>query len=86
VADLAAVVAIARKAGAPIIVDSTFASPRLSTPIALGADFVVHSTTKYLNGHGDATGGIVVCSNREALPTLRQVSKLVGSILGPRPT
>jgi cystathionine beta-lyase/cystathionine gamma-synthase len=83
VSDLAAVVAIARKAGAATIVDSTFASPRLSTPLALGADFVVHSTTKYLNGHGDATGGIVVCSNREALPTLRQVSKLVGGILGP---
>ena len=83
VADLAAVVASARKAGAATIVDSTFASPRLSTPLALGVDFVVHSTTKYLNGHGDATGGIVVCSNREALPVLRQVSKLVGGILGP---
>jgi cystathionine beta-lyase/cystathionine gamma-synthase len=83
VADLAAVVAIARKVGATAIVDSTFASPRLSTPLAHGADFVVHSTTKYLNGHGDATGGIVVCSSRETLPRLRQVSKLVGGILGP---
>ena len=65
------------------IVDSTFASPRLLTPLAFGADFVVHSTTKYLNGHGDATGGIVVCANTDSLPPLRQVSKLVGGILGP---
>ena len=61
---LAAIAEIAREAGATAIVDSTFASPRLLTPLALGADFVVHSTTKYLNGHGDATGGIVVCASR----------------------
>jgi cystathionine beta-lyase/cystathionine gamma-synthase len=83
VADLAAIVTIAHRAGASAIVDSTFASPRLLTPLALGGDFVVHSTTKYLNGHGDATGGIVVCASRDSLPKLRQVSKLVGGILGP---
>jgi cystathionine gamma-synthase/methionine-gamma-lyase len=83
VVDLAAIVAIARQAGATTIVDATFASPCLLTPLAFGADFVVHSTTKYLNGHGDATGGIVVCASADALPALRQVSKLVGGILGP---
>ena len=83
VVDIAAIVAIAQEAGATTIIDSTFASPCLLTPIALGADFVVHSTTKYLNGHGDATGGIVVCAKRDALTPLRQVSKLVGGILGP---
>jgi cystathionine beta-lyase/cystathionine gamma-synthase len=83
VVDLGAVVAIAHRAGAIIIVDSTFASPRLVMPLGYGADFVVHSTTKYLNGHGDATGGIVVCAKADAMPKLRQVSKLVGGILGP---
>ena len=83
VVDLGAIIAMARKAGAVTIVDSTFATPRLLTPLAFGAEFVVHSTTKYLNGHGDATGGIVVCASRDSLPTLRQVSKLVGGILGP---
>ena len=83
VADLAAVVAVARESGARTVVDSTFASPFLLTPITHGVDVVVHSTTKYLNGHGDATGGIVVCADRDALTPLRQVSKLVGGILGP---
>ena len=82
VVDLPAIAAMARRAGAKTIVDATFASPLLMTPIALGADFVVHSTTKYLNGHGDATGGIVVCANAESLAPLRQVSKLVGGVLG----
>jgi len=83
VVDLGAIVAIAHRADAIAIVDSTFASPRLVTPLSHGADFVVHSTTKYLNGHGDATGGIVVCRNADAMPKLRQVSKLAGGILGP---
>jgi len=82
VVDLPAVAAMARRAGAKTIVDATFASPLLMTPIALGADFVVHSTTKYLNGHGDATGGIVVCASADSLAPLRQVSKLVGGVLG----
>ena len=83
VADVAAVADIARRAGALTIVDSTFTSPRLVNPIELGADFVVHSTTKYISGHGDATGGIVVCASREPLPRLRQAAKLVGGVLGP---
>ncbi len=83
VVDLPALAAIARSAGAKLVVDSTFASPLLVRPLEHGADFVVHSTTKYLNGHGDAMGGIVVCASRDSLPTLRQVSKLVGGVLGP---
>jgi cystathionine beta-lyase/cystathionine gamma-synthase len=83
VADLAAVAEIARRAGAVTIVDATFTSPLLMNPIEYGADFVVHSTTKYLNGHGDATGGIVVCATQEPLARLRQASKLVGGVLGP---
>jgi cystathionine gamma-synthase/methionine-gamma-lyase len=83
VVDLPAIARIGSKAGASLVVDSTFASPVLVTPLESGADFVVHSTTKYLNGHGDVTGGIVVCANKDSLPMLRQVSKLVGGILGP---
>jgi cystathionine gamma-synthase/methionine-gamma-lyase len=83
VADIAVITAIARQVGAATIVDSTFTSPFLVTPLALGADIVVHSTTKYLNGHGDATGGVVVCAHEEALAPLRQISKLTGGILGP---
>ncbi len=82
VTDLAEAIGIAKRAGAKTIVDSTFATPLLLTPLTHGADFVVHSTTKYLNGHGDATGGIVVCASTESMAPLRQVSKLVGGILG----
>jgi cystathionine beta-lyase/cystathionine gamma-synthase len=83
VADVAAIAIIARQAGAVTVVDSTFTSPFLVAPLALGADMVVHSTTKYLNGHGDATGGVVVCAREDTLAPLRQVSKLTGGILGP---
>jgi len=83
VVDMSAIIEIAHRADAIAIIDSTFASPRLLTPVSHGADFVVHSTTKYLNGHGDATGGVVVCAKADAMPKLRQVSKLVGGILGP---
>ena len=60
IADIAALAEIAHEAGALLAVDSTWASPVLQKPIALGADFVVHSLTKYLNGHGDALGGTVL--------------------------
>jgi cystathionine gamma-synthase/methionine-gamma-lyase len=83
VVDLPAIAALARRAGAKLIVDATFTTPLLMTPITHGADFVVHSTTKYLNGHGDAIGGIIVCANAEAMAPMRQVSKLAGGVLGP---
>jgi len=63
--DLAAVAAIARTAGATLIVDNTFASPYNQRPLELGAHAVVHSSTKYLNGHSDVIGGIVVTSDDE---------------------
>ena len=53
---------VARRHGAKLVVDNTFASPCLQRPIELGADIVVHSTTKYLNGHSDSIGGIVVAA------------------------
>src|SRR5690606_3522295 len=55
----------ARRAGALVVVDNTFLSPALQRPIALGADLVVHSTTKYLNGHSDVVGGAVVSADAE---------------------
>jgi cystathionine gamma-synthase len=65
ITDIAAAVALARKAGAKVAVDNTFLSPVLQQPLALGADLVVHSTTKYLNGHSDVIGGAVVAASAE---------------------
>lgn len=63
--DIAAIAKKAKAAGAKVAVDNTFLSPLLQKPIPLGADFVVHSTTKYLNGHSDVVGGAVVAANAE---------------------
>lgn len=63
VVDIAALAKRARTAGAKVVVDNTFLSPALQKPIALGADFVVHSTTKYLNGHSDVVGGAVIAAD-----------------------
>ncbi len=60
IADIAALAGVAHRAGALLAVDSTFAGPTLQRPLALGADYVLHSLTKYLNGHGDALGGIIL--------------------------
>ncbi len=67
VADLAALAALAREAGARLVVDGTFASPALQRPLALGADAVVHSTTKYLGGHSDVQGGSIAFRERGEL-------------------
>ncbi|MBM4459925.1 MAG: PLP-dependent transferase [Chloroflexi bacterium] len=81
VADLPRLAEIAHAAGAVLIVDNTFATPYLCQPLALGADYVVHSATKYLGGHGDALGGVVVTSAERRL-ALNEINKLVGSNLG----
>src|SRR5213075_2648075 len=60
ITDIAATARVAHAAGALVVVDNTFLSPALQQPISLGADVVVHSTTKYLNGHSDIVGGAVV--------------------------
>jgi cystathionine gamma-synthase/methionine-gamma-lyase len=73
---------IASAAGAPLVVDNTFATPLLVRPLSLGAGLVVHSLTKYLAGHGDVLGGIVV-SDEEHLPALRALSRTCGPVLGP---
>jgi cystathionine beta-lyase/cystathionine gamma-synthase len=82
ICDIAACAEIAREARARFIVDNTFASPYLCQPLKLGADFVVHSATKYLGGHADVMGGIVVARDEVDLPALIGVMKLVGGVLG----
>jgi cystathionine beta-lyase/cystathionine gamma-synthase len=69
--DIAAVAEIAHQVGVPLVVDSTFATPVLQRPLALGADYVLHSMTKYLGGHGDALGGVVL-GPREGIGKLRE--------------
>ena len=81
VCDLEKVAEIAHANGAKLIVDNTFASPYLCHPLTLGADFSVHSATKYLSGHADATGGIVVAKDEFDQPMLDGIKKLVGGVL-----
>lgn len=82
VCDIKACVEIARGNGARLIVDNTFTSPYLCRPLQLGADMVVHSATKYLGGHADAMGGIVVSRDEFDRAALVSVMKLVGGVLG----
>jgi len=82
VLDLAALAEKVHSAGAKLLVDATFTSPVLSQPLASGADYSVHSATKYLSGHGDVTAGVVSCAASE-LPGLDACRKMVGGILGP---
>jgi cystathionine beta-lyase/cystathionine gamma-synthase len=74
---------IAHEAGALVVVDNTFASPYLQLPLALGADFSVHSTTKFLNGHSDSVGGAVIAKNPEHVEWLAFVQNGSGAILSP---
>lgn len=82
VCDIKRCASIAREAGAQLIVDNTFASPYLCRPLEHGADIVVHSATKYLGGHADATGGAVVVREEANLPALVAAMKTIGGVLG----
>jgi len=73
---------IARRAGVPLIVDSTFATPFLVRPLDLGANIVVHSATKYLAGHGDVLGGITIADEEHA-NTIRTLSRTLGPVMSP---
>jgi cystathionine beta-lyase/cystathionine gamma-synthase len=81
--DIAAISKICRRKKAELVVDNTFMSPYFQQPIALGADMVVHSTTKFLNGHSDGLGGVVVCTTKEQAEKLAFVQKAAGAILSP---
>jgi len=83
VADLPALAELAHRVGAVLVVDNTFATPCLVQPLALGADVVVHSATKYLGGHGDVLGGVVVTSAARRAEML-EVLKVTGANLGPQ--
>jgi cystathionine gamma-lyase/cystathionine beta-lyase/cystathionine gamma-lyase/homocysteine desulfhydrase len=83
ISDLAAIAAICRRKKVALVVDNTFMSPYFQSPIALGADLVVHSTTKFLNGHSDGLGGVVVCAHAEHAEKLAFLQKAVGAILSP---
>ena len=78
VVDVAKVARLARERGALVVVDNTFLSPALQNPLALGADLVVHSTTKYLNGHSDVVGGAVVAATQELHEQLKWWANCVG--------
>ena len=82
VCDIEACAEIARENGARLIIDNTFATPFLRQPLKLGADMVVHSATKYLGGHADAMGGVVVSRDEMDSVALVSVMKLVGGVLG----
>jgi cystathionine gamma-lyase/cystathionine beta-lyase/cystathionine gamma-lyase/homocysteine desulfhydrase len=81
--DIARLSAMAHERGALVVVDNTFASPYLQRPLSLGADIVVHSTTKFLNGHSDSVGGIAIAKTREQVDWLSFVQNSSGAILSP---
>ena len=83
IADISALAEIAHEAGALLVVDNTFASPYLQQPIALGADAVVHSTTKYLGGHSDVLGGALVTADGGLAEQLAFLQNATGSVAGP---
>lgn len=83
VADIAAVAELARPAGVTVLVDNTFASPALQQPLALGADIVLHSTTKYIGGHSDVVGGALVTDDEELDTKFAFLQNGAGAVPGP---
>jgi cystathionine beta-lyase/cystathionine gamma-synthase len=83
VTDIRVVSALAHSRGTLVAVDNTFLSPYFQNPLELGADIVVHSSTKYLNGHSDMVGGIVVTNDKDIAEKLRFVQNAVGAVPGP---
>ena len=83
ISDIAAVAGIAHAHGAWLGVDNTFASPALQRPLTLGADFVVHSTTKYIGGHSDVVGGVLVLNDTAHYEQLKFLQNAIGAVPGP---
>ena len=83
VIDIAAVAEVAHSIGARLVVDNTFATPYLQQPLTLGADVVVHSTTKYCGGHSDVVGGFLACNDSELAEQLEFLQKAVGAVPSP---
>ncbi|BDZ45707.1 cystathionine gamma-synthase [Naasia aerilata] len=83
ITDIAALAEVGRASGALVVVDNTFASPALQRPLELGADVVVHSTTKYLGGHSDVLGGAVITNDDQLAEQVRFLQFAAGAILAP---
>ena len=83
IADIAAIAEVTHEAGALLVVDNTFASPYLQQPLALGADVVVHSTTKYMGGHSDVVGGALVIADDELAEQVTYHQNAMGAVAGP---
>jgi cystathionine gamma-synthase len=83
ITDIAAVAQVARDAGAKLVVDNTFATPYLQQPLALGADVVVHSLTKYMGGHSDVVGGALITSDETLGEELAYHQNAMGAVAGP---
>lgn len=82
--DLQAVVNVAKRHGLRVVVDNTFSSPYLQNPLDFGVDFVLHSATKYINGHGDVIGGLLIGNDKEEIESIRMsVQKDFGGIMSP---
>ena len=80
ISDIAAICDIAHSRGIPVVVDNTFMSPYFQSPLSLGADLVVHSTTKFINGHSDVVGGVVVTDDDEVADRLRFLQNSIGAV------
>jgi len=83
IADIAALADVTHRHGATLVVDNTFATPYLQTPLTLGADVVMHSTTKYLGGHSDAIGGMLVTNDADVAARVKFIQYAIGAIPGP---
>ena len=81
--DLKAIVELAKKSGAVVVVDNTFATPYLQRPLELGCDIVMHSATKFINGHSDMVGGVVATSSDDLAERLAYLQNSIGSVSGP---
>ncbi|MCX7049196.1 MAG: aminotransferase class I/II-fold pyridoxal phosphate-dependent enzyme, partial [Candidatus Sumerlaeota bacterium] len=81
--DIAAVAAIARRAGAILVVDNTFATPYFQQPLTFGAEVVLHSTTKYVNGHSDVLGGALATNRQDLYAACQFYQNAIGAVLGP---
>jgi cystathionine gamma-lyase len=82
-ADIEAIVALAKKSGALVVVDNTFATPYLQRPLELGCDIVMHSATKFISGHSDMVGGVVVVDDDDLAERLAYLQNSIGAIAGP---
>jgi cystathionine beta-lyase/cystathionine gamma-synthase len=83
ITDIRGVSAIAHQSGCRVVVDNTFMTPYFQLPLELGADIVIHSTTKYLNGHSDSVGGVVVLKRQDDAEQLQFIQNAAGAILSP---